>query len=218
MWRNVKNAGAWYMRCLTDSPYTTNAVTGFIIASAGDIISQKYFETHNKPNKIDQSIKPETIDMMHYLEDVDCRRVLEMGLIRAFVNTPFTLYWYGVLLRLAPGQQMISVLKRVAIDQVIGMPTVIMLVFGAKATLKGDPLSTIDMAKNNLYQTWLCGLQFWPIMHTINFRFIPLIYQPLYATIVSLYWNAVLSYYANKQETVVIDSSNININTQNIQT
>jgi hypothetical protein len=136
---------------------------------------------------------------------LDYGRVAEMGIIRAFVMTPFTLNWFKLLVKLSPGGGMASALTRVAIDQAVGSPIVITLVFTAKAILAGNPLSAKDTIENHLLDTWKVGLQYWPFMHTINFRFVPLLYQPMYATFASLYWNAVLSYYANKpkQNTLV---------------
>lgn len=182
MWKWASNAGAWYARCLSHSPYITNSATGFIVAGAGDALCQRYFE-QDKP----EESKP-----------IDKRRVLEMGLIRAAVITPFTLNWYTMLAKIAPGSTLLSALKRVVVDQAIGSPIVISLVFIAKAVFIGDALSAKDTIQRHLGPTWLVGLQYWPIMHTINFRFVPLLYQPLYATFASLYWNAVLSFYANK--------------------
>jgi hypothetical protein len=197
MWTSVKRAGEWYSRCLSHSPYITNCVTGFIVAGAGDALCQRYFEG----GCVDQH------------RSIDKRRVVEMGLIRAAVITPFTLKWYTILARIAPGATLVSALKRVAVDQVIGSPIVISLVFTAKALLAGEPWTAQDTIKRSLVETWCVGLQYWPVMHTINFRFVPLMYQPLYASFVSLYWNAVLSYYANGKNTTsrsdvaVIDSA-----------
>jgi hypothetical protein len=98
---------------------------------------------------------------------------------------------------------MTSVLKRVLIDQAVGSPIAITLVFTGKAILARSPLSAKDTIQNHLLDTWAVGLQYWPFMHTINFRFVPLLYQPMYATFASLYWNAVLSYYTNKPKNVI---------------
>lgn len=92
---------------------------------------------------------------------------------------------------------MLSVFKRVAIDQAVGSPIVILMVFSAKALLAGQLTTLPAMIENNMLNTWLCGFKYWSVMHSFNFRFVPLMYQPLFATMASLYWNAVLSYYSS---------------------
>lgn len=185
--------GDLYTRCLTRSPYVTNCTTGFIVATAGDMLCQKYMDdSKNTEESASTTIITEG-------KHIDMRRALEMGLIRAALVTPFTQFWYGFLLRIAPGKS--QVFKRVVIDQAIGSPIVIVMVFLAKGILQLDLESSKDMISNNLVNTWFCGLSYWPIMHAINFRFVPLLYQPTYATFASLYWNAVLSYYSNNVKT-----------------
>lgn len=191
--------GAWYTSCLTRAPYLTNCTTGFIVATAGDVACQVYFEQPSKPSSKQHSAETHSLGV-----EIDKTRAVEMGLIRASIVTPFTQYWYRVLLTLSPGTTMVSVLKRVAIDQAVGSPIVILMVFAAKAGLSGDLSSLPGMVQSNLFSTWLCGLKYWSVMHSFNFRFVPLMYQPLFATVASLYWNAVLSYYSNTMNTTVI--------------
>ena len=182
--------GSVYTECLTRSPYVTNCTTGFIVATAGDVLCQKYMEDNKAASGA------ESMSSLAEERRIDVRRALEMGLIRASIVTPFTQFWYGFLLRLAPG----SVLKRVIIDQAIGSPLVIAMVFSAKGILRLDLNASKDMITTNLVKTWITGLSYWPFVHAINFRFVPLMYQPTFATFASLYWNAVQSYYANKDE------------------
>jgi peroxisomal membrane protein 2 len=179
MWKWGRSAGEWYSRCLSHSPYITNSVTGFIMAGVGDGLCQRYFEQENAATD----------------HSVDKRRVLEMGLIRAAIISPFTFKWYTTLARMVPGATLAPVLKRVVFDQVIGSPTVICLVFMAKAVLAGEPI--FGTIKQSSFRTWVVGLQYLPISHFINFYYVPLKFQPLYASFSSVYWNAILSYYSN---------------------
>ena len=65
-------------------PYATNAVTGFLIAYAGDYFSQTYFEKSN----VDPVLKDRRSSSW------DSIRSLEMGIIRAGIVTPFILFWF----------------------------------------------------------------------------------------------------------------------------
>jgi len=207
--------GSLYTECLTRSPYVTNCTTGFIVATAGDVLCQKYMEDNKSPSQgSDVSINAQDTPI-----DVDVRRALEMGLIRASLVTPFTQFWYGFLLRVAPG----SVLKRVLIDQAIGSPLVIAMVFTAKGILQLDLNASKEMITTNLVKTWIAGMSYWPFVHAINFRFVPLMYQPTFATFASLYWNAVLSYYANNvkknkaEQTTVVANVPVEVATMRLE-
>ena len=125
-------------------------------------------------------------------------RTLEMGIIRAAVVAPFVFSWYPFLARTVPGRAVHRVLGRVCLDQALGSPMVVMMVFTASAILQGaGPAAALQRIREKGLTTWIAGLQYWPFVHTINFGFIPSHHQPLFAHVCSLYWNAVLSYYAN---------------------
>lgn len=204
MRRLLGKVGAWYTGCLERAPYATNCLTGFIVASAGDVACQLYLEQPTQ-STIAPRFDDETVPPQHNIK-IDKVRAAEMGLIRASLITPFTQYWYKLLLSLSPRITMVSVLRRVAIDQAVGSPIVILMVFGAKAFLAGELTKLPTMVENNLFSTWLCGFKYWSVMHSVNFRFVPLMYQPLFATAASLYWNAVLSYYSNTKRSESLET------------
>ena len=87
---------------------------------------------------------------------------------------------------------------RVSFDQLFGSPMVIAMVFISTSILHGDIVSCAYRFREAFFITWVNGLKYWPIVHCITFGVIPLKHQPLFAHFASLYWNAVLSYYANQ--------------------
>eukprot|EP01039_Chlorochromonas_danica_P008236 gene8236-9083_t len=174
---------SFYTNLMAKAPIVTNCATGFFIAGLGDYLSQRYFERQSEP----------VFSWNH-------SRSLDMGIIRAAVITPFVLRWYPFLVWACPGSGAVRVLGRVVIDQLIGSPSVIILVFMANATLQGDLRGLPDRLRQQFAVTWRTGLQYWPIVHSFNFGFVPLHHQPLFAHFASVYWNAVLSYYANLKD------------------
>jgi hypothetical protein len=184
----------FYNHCLTVWPMTTNATTGFTIAAAGDVVCQYYEQKLDKTRiKSAESIE---ISAVKY----DWIRALEMGVIRAVVIVPFITVWYPFLIYACPGSTIPRIIGRVAIDQSIGSPSVIVLVFVSHACLHGDPWSSIDRIYKQGGNAWAAGLQYWPFIHTINFGLVPLRHQALVAHVASLYWNAILSYYSYKED------------------
>lgn len=298
----------WYHACNSRSPYITNCTTGFLIASIGDFLCQRYFEHPNKlktmmlnnikikvkddldaetgeswssPSKLgEESINsssglppssssgsvgltrrtpsnlayrgskedPEQIKQYDMNNDIEpsktsdnqglpldfewnSLRSLQMGLIRATVITPFVLFWYPLLQRLCPGTTLVRIAGRVILDQSIACPIVIVLVFTANTLMNqtifhpnlklsnlrqtwsqsisleglGDSLKNIIVTvghqiEDRLWITWKTGIQYWSIVHCFTFGVVPLAHQALFAHFASVYWNAVLSYYANMRK------------------
>lgn len=163
--------------------------------------SKEHTKVIIKPSEdMSQTILSSSTSSDNILEfEWDLVRSVHMGIIRASVITPFVLFWYPTLVYLCPGQSLFRVLGRVCIDQSIGSPIVILLVFVANAILQQDIQGLPQRIQSQFMNAWKTGLQYWPIVHSFNFGFIPLSHQPLFAHFASVYWNAVLSYYANIQ-------------------
>ena len=105
---------------------------------------------------------------------------------------------YPLLQKFFPGTSAVAIISRVFTDQLIGSPIVITLFFSVTLFIhnKTIPHYLEENLKQKIFTTWITGLQYWPIIHTVNFGFIPSPHQPLFAHVASVYWNAVLSYYA----------------------
>lgn len=206
----------WFLDVSTRKPLLTNCIAGSIIAVIGDIGCQKYEQKYlniNVPTKAieDSSISSE-FSLSHFSFDdfskkfkeeastIDSTRSLEMGFIRGTVITPFILKWYPTLVRLCPGNTIPRIFGRVVLDQITGGPICLLLIFMIKAAISGMTLKELDdLITNNYYPAWFKGLQYWPFVNMINFGFVPLKFQPFLAHFASVYWNAVLSYYANNK-------------------
>jgi protein Mpv17 len=171
----VTRAADKYSALVQRRPLTTNAAIGFIVATLGDIGCQLAFE-HS---------------------EYSLKRTIDMGIIRAVVMAPFLHVYFPFLNRLVPGSTRWAVLRRVITDQIIGSPVSITLTFVAAGILQGNPSSILPRIQEQLLPTWRQSVVYWPIAHFINFSYLPVHHQPVYAHVASLYWNAVLSYRAN---------------------
>jgi hypothetical protein len=195
------------------APYITNCTTGFVIAVVGDLICQRYFEyparkerifRENQQNLLQSNLAPgdslassSTHDQFSSFQ-WDFHRSMQMGLIRAFVVTPFVMFWYRFLFVLSPGTSFLRTVTRVIIDQSISSPIVISLVFTSKAVLNRQSVSHwFSQLKEQFFTTWITGLRYWPIVHMLTFSIIPSVYRPVWSHFASVYWNAILSYYSN---------------------
>lgn len=217
----MRRAVQFYLDISDRFPKLVNGTTGFVIAGFGDYLCQRHFEYPQKialaSVPVTGSPSPENASTLHQIDSTssverlpqsngdteegftwDVKRSLDLSLIRAFVITPFVMKWYTILPKISPGLSPRSIFVRILLDVAIGSPSVISLVFVSSAILKGDISRCVDTFRGQFYDTWVTGTQYWPFVHTFNFRFVPLKHQPLFAHFASVYWNAVLSYYSNK--------------------
>lgn len=164
-----------YTQSVAKRPLLTNAALGLVIASVGDVCCQHFFEQ----------------------KEYDAKRTIHMGVIRAVVLAPFLHVYFPFLARLVPGKSFKSAILRVCADQCIGSPVSIALTFAAASVLKGEPMSFFPRVQEQLIPTMKMGAMYWPFVHTLNFRFVPVSHQPIVAHLASLWWNAVLSYRSN---------------------
>jgi protein Mpv17 len=189
---------ALYSGVVEKKPFLTNAVTGFFIASAGDILCQQ--QNYNSSMlPLDTAFKPS------FSEVYDAKRTLRMGAIRGLIVTPFVLKWYPTLLKLSPGKTLSRVVSRIIIDQCIGSPIVITLVFVTNLCLfQQQSLHNLFVKlKSEGRLSWIRGLQYWPLVHLITFGLVPLKHQTLFAHFMSIYWMYILSFYSNTNKTTV---------------
>jgi hypothetical protein len=80
-----------------------------------------------------------------------------MAFIRAVVMAPFLHVYFPWLAARAPGTSLASVAKRVAIDQAVGAPVSISLVFAAASLLRGEPAAFPERVREQLPATWVAG-------------------------------------------------------------
>lgn len=179
-----------YNQMTSQYPLIVNCCTGFLIAAIGDVCCQKFLEK----KKVCVSIESQVVDSPWQW---DYRRSAELGVIRACVITPFITFWYPFVVRASPGMTLASVLGRVVVDQSVGSPVVITMVFVGKSLIRGDLSTCWDRMKDQFGKTWLTGFKYWPIVHLFTFSVVPPIHRPLFAHIASVYWMAQLSYFSS---------------------
>lgn len=69
---------------------------------------------------------------------------------------------------------------------------------GSKQILYSDPAKGYEVARAKIMETLLTNWKIWPAATLINFWFMPLKYQVLFANFVGFFWNIILSYITYK--------------------
>ena len=178
---------------------SSSAVSSSPSSSDGDFVGIKAIEAEKEREQRQLIVSHESKSEEGLWDWYDPVRTFNINAIRCGVITPYVLAWYPTLIRLCPGQTPLRVLGRIALDQAIGGPICVVLVFIMNSFILN--LENWEQFKlrmeNQFIPTWFKGFTYWPFVQIINFGFVPLVYQPLFATVCSVYWNGVISYYTS---------------------
>jgi Mpv17 / PMP22 family len=173
---------ARYSDLLKRYPGPVNALTGFVIASTGDVAAQVWEQRNH------QHDRP---------VEIDAGRTVNLGLIRLALISPFISFWYPFL----SSRFSTSLWKKLACDQIVGAPIVISTVFVASSLLRdGHQLPSLEKMKTDGFAAWGLGLRYWPLVHCITFGILPLRHQQLFAHLASVPWMAVLSHHSTRSQ------------------
>jgi hypothetical protein len=163
-------------------PLMTSMSLGFVIAGVGDAVCQ----WQERGEEIFAS------------GGFDFRRLAELCFVRAFVMGPMNHLYFPQLARLIPGNSWPRTIARVVVDSSFAAPISLCIVFAATSTLKGKPEDIIFRVQDRLVPTWMLGVQYWPFVHLLNFKFIPPPHQGLVAHFASVWWMVQISNASNR--------------------
>ncbi len=94
----------------------------------------------------------------------------------------------------------IAALKKVSLDQFIVAPFIMLVFYPFTAFFNGRPMNeAVDDLKSKYWATLVLNYKIWPAASLINFLFLPIQYQVLWANFVSLGFIACLSFLANSK-------------------
>lgn len=167
-----------YMALLERFPIPTKVCTATLLSGVGDAIAQVYIEGH---------------------ERVDEARSAKFAMLGGVTVAPLLHFWYGLLNRAIPGTTFGCVVRRVMADQLLFTPVLIPVMFFYLKSFEGTPELTLPLLKQEYTTTLLTNWAVWTPAQLINFRFVPLKLQVLFANLVSVGWSASLSYRTHRE-------------------
>lgn len=129
--------------------------------------------------------------------EIDWERTARMSITGALVSGPYAHLQYGILERLVPGTNGASVIKKVAMSAAQA-PLSISLMFTSIMLLKGQPDLIVKKCEDDVIDTWKTGAFYWPVVMTLNFRFVPIQRRPLVGALAGSFWNVYSAFQANK--------------------
>ncbi|KPV75394.1 uncharacterized protein RHOBADRAFT_66412, partial [Rhodotorula graminis WP1] len=168
-----------YNASLLRRPYATGMVSAGFLFGAGDVLAQQGIEKRGR--------------------DHDYMRTLRLSAYGGLIFAPLITRVYGFIDRIRFQSKVATTVARVGVDQFVLTPCVLTIFFTAQSLLEGKGFGE---AKRRIETSWWPTIQAnwgtWIPVQTLNFSVVPPHLRLLTVNVVSLFWNAYLSY-ANAQ-------------------
>ena len=186
-----------YSYYLARNPLRTKMTTSGTIAFFGDIMCQ-YMENsiyHLVKFNLEYQI---TKDKQKW----NWTRTRNFTLMGTFFSAPLLhLHFSKLLPWVSPQMSMRGCVKKLFVDQLIVAPLFMAGWFTAISFIDGKPFrKSMSDLKLKFVPTMIANWQVWPAVNLCNFYFVPIHYQVLFANMVSLFFNAYLSYMHNSYQ------------------
>lgn len=137
------------------------------------------------------------------LDDWDAGRTLKFGALGLVFVGPLVRRWYLFLGSKVPKELPVvrCGIRKMLLDQFVFAPPFTLLMSCLVPLVNGESTEQINRRVRNSYITIL-GLNclVWPMAQFINFSYVPLRYQVIYAQVIALVWNCFVSVMLNKKE------------------
>jgi hypothetical protein len=197
---SFERAFAWYGDKLETHPIITKGLTAGVIGAMGDVMCQIYIDKPEKEIQMQQDGEQVPTQALWWWESGRTTRffVLGVGLVGPWCHS-----WYGFLARKLPKLTVSSIVTRVALDQFAFTPVILTTFISSLWTLEGamgdtseeEAKKTIPQRlKETLPDVIVANWMLWGPVQLFNFRVVPQKYQVLFANMISLVWNAYLSF------------------------
>lgn len=126
--------------------------------------------------------------------EMNYRRTANMVVYRTLVFGPIFSTFIRRLEMAVPWTGWRGVAAKVAVDQIIFQPPMLMIFYGSLATLEGRPLrDAVDRAEKMLLPTLQLNVPFWTTVHCLTFSVIPVQYRVAWVSLIQCGWSAVMS-------------------------
>jgi hypothetical protein len=125
------------------------------------------------------------------------------GSMGFFLVAPAAYMWFGALHIYVPGTSVWAITKRVLYDQLVFSPIFEPLLVINLMAMEGRSAEHMtDFLKNKAGPFVVANWILWFPAQFINFAFVPFKWQVLFSNLVSVIWNAYISFTAFEQEDV----------------
>eukprot|EP01116_Phalansterium_solitarium_P004838 TRINITY_DN15_c8_g1_i1.p1 TRINITY_DN15_c8_g1~~TRINITY_DN15_c8_g1_i1.p1 ORF type:complete len:246 (-),score=9.56 TRINITY_DN15_c8_g1_i1:396-1133(-) len=162
----------FFSRATSAWPILTKSLTSGALFFGGDLICQA----------------------LERVEEIDWKRTGRMTIFGTIALGPFAHFWYRFLDKRFPDTSGRTILKKVAMDQLLFSPPFYAAFYLSMSTMEGkSPSESWSHLRQQFLPTYGADLCVWPIVQAVNFRYVPPRHRVLAVGVVSVFWNAFLS-------------------------
>ena len=127
-------------------------------------------------------------------------RAVQIGAMGFILLGPVLHYWYGFLGRIFPRNDVLTIVKRLAVDQLLFAPVAVASSLSFLAAAQGQASDIPRRLHEQVPGAVLNNWKLWPAAQALNFALVPIPHQVLFANGVSVFWNGYLSWSANQEK------------------
>ena len=149
-----------------------------VLVTTGDVIAQQFAEQRGKNH--------------------DFRRTARMGVVGLVIGAVLK-PWNPLVERIVPGTPKTASFIKMLLGQSLSAPVMIYFFFLFSLQFAGkQPHEIVETVQERYEQTLITNYKIWPVAQTLNFTFVPMQHRVGFVQIVAIFWNAYLSWMANK--------------------
>jgi len=127
-------------------------------------------------------------------EELDWQEVGRFLVYGGLCHAPLVYNWLRLAARLFPKATLGHLAAKVAMDQTMFAPVGLTCFYVGLSTLEGKGREAVFAEwRDKFPNTWAISVFIWPILQTINFKFVPAPYRPIYVGVFSFFWTTGLS-------------------------
>lgn len=214
----AKRLWNWYNKHLDANPFRTKAVMCLVLSGTADVCAQSIAHYRYRglnghghhappvpPAKTaavaavaaagDPAVVRSNPKWLN-LPEIDLRRQASIWTYALCYQAPFGHWWYGFLDRQSMRLPRMWVVPfKVVLDQTVDatVATTLYMSFVPWAEGRADPSWIYHKLRLDFVPTYLVDCSFWPIMMGLNFKFVPLKHQLLFANVCVFAWSTFIS-------------------------
>lgn len=178
------------------SAQTINHYTGTCRSIGGNVIDNGKFLSNNSGSERENGSTLSGLPGWYGLPDIDWRRQASIWCYSLLYQFPFGHFWYNFIDRQTshlPKHLVVPV--KVLMDQTVDATaaTLLYMSFVPWAEGRADLEWIIHKLRLDFVPTYIVDLSFWPIIMTLNFKFVPVKHQYLFANLAVFGWSTFLS-------------------------
>ena len=213
-----------YIQLGNTNPFLFTSINSFTISLLGEYMIQTFelkvmgrtYDKNVTKNIIDDKnekntdqIKQNNENISNKLQsytDYDIDRFKKMTMYRVFVGNPLTYTWYTkaipYIFPVNSGSKITTkkVLWKVSFDQTIFAPWCIVVFNYFMMTMDGNKHEqSMKRIQRDFYSIMLIDWFLWPALSFVNFKYVPINYQPSVVYCGSMVWTAIMSWFYNRE-------------------